>query len=105
MPRSARFAGSPERASPRPRGTNRKTFSIALTPPTDPQTRQKIDPTSAGGSGDKVAKAIAAKLAIVRTNPALRRCGAGATVSFIDGGEVLGGNVCRASFLLVPQRD
>lgn len=58
---------------------------MALTPPPDPQTMQKIDPIAGEGSGNKVANAIAAKLPIVTTNPTLRRCGAGATVGFIRG--------------------
>jgi hypothetical protein len=38
---------------------------------------------AAGGPGNKVANAIATRLAIVMANPVLRRCGVGSTVILI----------------------
>jgi hypothetical protein len=78
-----RIAWNPEIASPIPSGTKSRIFRIALTPPSEPQTTHKCDSTALPDCGSNVANPITAKLAVATTNPALRRCGAGATVQFI----------------------
>src|SRR6478672_4733446 len=80
--RTARLSDHSSKESPIPNGTNSSTLSSASTVPNEPQITQKWESTGAGGCGHSVARQIARRLARVIGTPALRRCGARATLIY-----------------------